>query len=515
LDSSFSHLVQAIIELVLDIRSTINHIDNDIILKVSYYTMPKNLLRFTFGLMVFQIIFWTMVPVFSHHAPPLDATEMYGWSLSFQWGFYKHPPMPAWIVSLVQLVVGKNMLSLFLCASMAISATYYCVAWLANRFLSEKEAIVALFLYALTIYCHLWSTDFNHNQIQMPFWALSLVFLVLSLDTGQKKWAIALGLCMGLNALSKYTAAFILPCALGLIFYSQYWRRNLSGLQMILASGAFLLVFLPHLYWLTQHQFMPFHYVNERFDEMKDNSNLLNMLDFLGNILLAHLILLIATGTVIRKKVFDNNLSHEDRLFIWVMGLGPIALTLLIGLFVPLYHRWATPMLPMVTIVVAMILKGRFSYLCTRRYLIIFVILQLLFGFIYIYKDRINPNQSSRGNYPAPEIAAQIYKKWQVAYPNHPFRIVSGGEWEAGYVSLFSPDKTYVYTQADSTIAPWVSEKDVEACGMVMLMPNAQELERFSHAKLQEPIRVKNKQGSSETVIEFALVPPKGECKLK
>jgi 4-amino-4-deoxy-L-arabinose transferase-like glycosyltransferase len=141
--------------------------------------MPKNLLRFTIGLMVFQMLFWTLVPMLAHHAPPLDATEMYSWSLSFQWGFYKHPPMPAWIVSIVQMLVGKNMLSLFLCASMAISASYYCVAWLANRFLSEKEAIVAVFLYALTIYCNLWSTDFNHNQIQMPFWALSLVCLVL------------------------------------------------------------------------------------------------------------------------------------------------------------------------------------------------------------------------------------------------------------------------------------------------------------------------------------------------
>ena len=477
--------------------------------------MPKNLLRFTLGLMVFQITFWTFVPMVSHHAPPLDVTEMYGWSLSFQWGFYKHPPMPVWIVWLIQSVVGKNMLSLFLCASLAISLTYYCVAWLANRFLSEKEAIVALFLYALTIYCHLWSTDFNHNQIQMPFWALSLVCLVLVLDTGSYKWAFVFGLSMGLNALSKYTAAFIVPCTLALIIYSPYWRRNLTFNQVVIASVAFLVVFAPHMYWLTQHQFMPFHYVNERFDEMKDNNHLMNIADFIGNIGLAHLVLFLASISLIRKKIVFEFFNRDSQYFIWIMGIGPVLITLLIGLFVPLYSRWVTPMLPMISIFMAVILRGRFIYLYSKKFLVLFVVLQFIFGFIYIFKDRINPNQSARGNYPAPEIAHQIYQHWHQNFPNQPFKIVSGGEWEAGYVSLFSPDKTYVYTHADSTIAPWVSEKDVRECGMVMLNPTQAQLNHFANATLQEPIRIKNSTNQIETVIEYAISPPFGDCLLK
>jgi 4-amino-4-deoxy-L-arabinose transferase-like glycosyltransferase len=477
--------------------------------------MPKNLQRFTLGLMIFQLIFWTLVPMLSHHAPPLDVTEMYGWSLTFQWGFYKHPPMPVWVVAIVQQVIGKNMLSLFICASLAISSTYYCVAWLANRFLSEKEAIVALFLYALTIYCHLWSTDFNHNQVQMPFWALSLVCLVIALDTGSNKWALALGLVMGFNALSKYTAAFIVPCALFLIIYSSYWRRNLSTKQFIIASIAFLLVFSPHIYWLTQHQFMPFHYVNERFDEMKSNNNFLNILDFVGNILLAHLVLFLAAIFLYRKKSVGVGVLKNEQIFIWTMGLGPVVITLIIGLFVPLYSRWVTPMLPMISIVIAMLLRGKIIYLYSRKYLVIFLILQILFGLTYIFKDKINPNQSSRGNYPAPEIAEQIYVKWHSLYPTKRFKIVSGGEWEAGYVSLFSPDKTYVFTQANSILAPWISDKDVQDCGMVMLNPSKEQLDHFESAKIQEPIRIINSITQVETVLEYAISPPLGDCHLK
>ena len=74
--------------------------------------MTKKLHYATWGLIVFQVIFWTFVPLFAHHAPPLDVSEMHGWAQTFQWGFYKHPPMPTWIIAASQFLVGKNMLSL-------------------------------------------------------------------------------------------------------------------------------------------------------------------------------------------------------------------------------------------------------------------------------------------------------------------------------------------------------------------------------------------------------------------
>ncbi len=484
------------------------------ILKVSYFIMSKNLQRFTFSLMVFQLVFWTLIPYLAHHAPPLDATEMYGWSLSFEWGFYKHPPMPTWLVAAVQMFVGKNMLSLFLCASLVISATYWSVAWLAGRFLSEKEAIVALFLYALTIYCHLWSTDFNHNQMQMPFWALSLVCLIKTLDAGSTKWACILGVVMGLNALSKYTAAFIVPCAIFLLLISPTWRQKLNWQMIAIASTSFFVVFGPHLYWLTQHDFMPFHYVGERFDEMKDSSRFLDLLDYLGNIALAHLCLIIAALYLLKEKRKSSAILKQDQLFIWVLGVGPVVLTIGVGIFVPLYYRWVIPMLPMVTIVAAMLLRGRLEYLYSKKSFLLFIALEIIFGAAYLYKDKINPQQSARANYPAPEIAQAVYQEWHLLYPTYPLKIVSGGEWQAGFVSLFSPDKTYVYTHADSVITPWIKESDVQDCGMVMMNPSEDQLQRFSQAKLQKPLQIYSKN-SEILEIQYAISPPQGNCQLK
>lgn len=480
--------------------------------------MPKLLLRFTWGLIIFQMIYWTLVPYIVHIAPPLDATEMYGWSLSFEWGFYKHPPMPTWIVAIVQMLVGKNILSLFLSASLAISFTYFAVAWLATQFLNEKEAIVALFLYALTIYCHLWSTDFNHNQIQMPFWALSICLLWITLEKGKTYHAFLLGVFMGLNALSKYTAALIFPCAILLLIFTKSWRVKIRWMHFLFAFIGFFLVFTPHLYWLNENDFMPFKYVSERFVELDKEKNIyLLLLEYIGNTLLAHLILVISMIYCSLKYAKDpsrtNSLERHSKnqsFLIWI-GLGPFLLSCLIGLWVALYYRWVTPMLPMITIIVVYFSKGRFAHLYKKKFFIIFIILQLLFGMVYLNKAKWNTN-SSRGNYPAMEITTEINQRWHLLYPNEPLQIVAGGEWEAGFVSLFSERLVYVFTHSDRLLAPWVTNEMVENCGMAMIAPTPKELELFPGAKLQNPIVIPQSRLHAEVIMPWAILPPKGNC---
>lgn len=484
--------------------------------------MTSRLQKFTIGLILFQILFWTLIPMVAHHAPPLDATEMYGWSLSFQWGFYKHPPMPPWVVAIVQAIVGKNMASLFLCSSLVIAGSYWCVAWLSEKFLPEKEAIVALFFYALTIYCNIWSTDFNHNQMQMPFWALSLVCLYQTLTQGSIKWTILLGLVMGLNTLSKYTSALIVPSAVLLLILSPHWRKQLNTKMVFVATLTFFIVFFPHLQWLYKHEFAPLLYVNERFDEMQDSNHFLDILDYVGNILLANSILVLFSIYVFLKWPVGHALqsghgfqSKSHQWFLWIMGLGPILISITLGLFVPLYSRWATPMLPMLPIVVGVLLRGRFQKVFHRKFFVMFCLIQVLLGLVYIYKDHLNHSRSGRGNYPAPEIATEINRAWDLKYPNKPMRIVSGGEWEAGFISLFSKQKVYVYTHADSRDAPWISEADAHKCGMVMALPSPEQLARFPDAQVQEPLRIPASKEYEQVTFSWAILPPEGECTLK
>jgi 4-amino-4-deoxy-L-arabinose transferase-like glycosyltransferase len=483
--------------------------------------MTKKLHYATWGLIVFQVIFWTFVPLFAHNAPPLDVSEMHGWAQTFQWGFYKHPPMPTWIIAASQFLVGKNMLSLFLPASLSIAGTYYCVGWLAGKFLPEKEAIVALFLYSLTIFCNLWSTDFNHNQIQMPFWAMSIVFIYLTLTTGESVFAILLGVAMGLNALSKYTAALLVPCVILLMIFSYEWRKKISFKLFFFSAIAFFLTFGGHLQWLLHNNFLPLRYVSDRFEEIHgQQSNLRALLDYLGNIFGAHLLLLLMCIFLIVKyknspKENFGLHSNKNLKFLWFIGAGPVLFSCLIGLAVPLYSRWSTPMLPMITVIVGVYLLGRFKYLYTKRVFILYLVIQCILGLAYINKDKMNKERSSRAIYPAPELAAEVYRQWHEKYPNNEFKIVAGGEWETGFVSLFSPIKTYVYTEANSDLAPWVTEKMANDCGLVMIAPSPQEIAKFPRVQMQPDIIIEKNALHSQGVLHWGLLAPLGDCSLK
>ena len=40
---------------------------------------------------------WTLVPALTHHNLPLDVIEQTAWGAEWQLGYFKHPPMAAWL----------------------------------------------------------------------------------------------------------------------------------------------------------------------------------------------------------------------------------------------------------------------------------------------------------------------------------------------------------------------------------------------------------------------------------
>ena len=47
----------------------------------------------------FHLIIWTLVPTFSNVNLPLDTIEHLAWASNLEWGFSKHPPLVAFILS--------------------------------------------------------------------------------------------------------------------------------------------------------------------------------------------------------------------------------------------------------------------------------------------------------------------------------------------------------------------------------------------------------------------------------
>ena len=53
--------------------------------------------HFFWALCGVQVFLWTLLPGLSFSNAPLDVVENIGWGREWQWGYYKHPPLQAWL----------------------------------------------------------------------------------------------------------------------------------------------------------------------------------------------------------------------------------------------------------------------------------------------------------------------------------------------------------------------------------------------------------------------------------
>ncbi|MCS6765523.1 MAG: glycosyltransferase family 39 protein [Candidatus Protistobacter heckmanni] len=503
------------------------------------------------ALLLFQLNWWTAVPLFAHHAPPLDAVEMYSWSLAPQWGYYKHPPLPVWAVAASTALFGKTLFALLAPSALAVALTYLAVWLIARRMFPARLALAGVMLGTLSLFCNLWATDFNHNVAQMPVWAWTLAafyFALTSQGKGRAWWWLLCGALLGANALAKYTAALMIPPALFLLAFDRGARRNLSTGRFLLGALGCALVFLPHLVWLVRNDWMPLHYVAERMQKLATQTSwAAGFSSFIAYLLISHLFILIAAAWLGRGAPPDaaaslSGTSAEDarrvfnRRFLVVMGLGPLVVALMFGLAgKPLHPMWSSAMLPLAGLLAVGWLEDRLGAdeatrrLWRRRCLAGWLALQLVFGASYVIKSSAFyygiSQKSARAVYPGPALARAVLDAWNARFPGKPLRYVAGPTWEGGVVSFFAGKASegslpapLALTDGDFTLTPWIAPEDVRRCGLAAVALSAADLGRLART-MGAPLEVLPTLRIAPSAPVFpteelglALLAPAGDC---
>src|SRR5262245_19600046 len=52
-----------------------------------------------------RTLVWTLLTTLMLESVPLDVVELLYWGREWQWGYHKHPPLPAWLAGLGDLLV--------------------------------------------------------------------------------------------------------------------------------------------------------------------------------------------------------------------------------------------------------------------------------------------------------------------------------------------------------------------------------------------------------------------------
>ncbi len=438
-----------------------------------------------FVLLLVYAVLWPAVAVLSHHSPPLDMIEGFVWSLHPQAGYYKHPPLPAWIIAASVAMVGKQPLALLMLGPLSILAALIALWWLARQFLDERLALVALLLTTTQFYFNVLIPEFNHNVIQIPLWALSITLFWMATRRGQLIWFFALGISLGLCALAKYSAALLYLFMLVWLWLDAESRRALSTGKVMLCMATAAAVAAPHLIWLVRHDFQPLHYAQERMSEhLSVAGRLGEMSTFIAAQLGILVVMLILTAWLMYRNrvagataepisLHDPQASRSPAAFLFAASLLPLLASLAVPLIGgrPLRDMWAMMMFTTMGLALVCWRPAMFAALCQRRWWLGWLLLQGLLLTAYagnvFYKTQVKPGLS-RANFPGPELARLIEADWQQK-TGAPLRYVVGTTWAAGNVAFYATSTPDVLINGDYRISPWADAGQLRDCGYVLL----------------------------------------------
>jgi 4-amino-4-deoxy-L-arabinose transferase-like glycosyltransferase len=191
--------------------------------------------------------------------------------------YFDHPPLVGWL-QWPAVALGGSDLALRIVPLACACAT----AWLLWRITTEwvlrhgtqadaqTAAQGVLWLWLSAPMVHLLALAMVPDSLLMPI-ALALLQVTLRLAHPRpsltaepntqypwRDWA-ALGLCLGLAGLTKYTAVLLVPGVFGVLTVSLGWRW-LRGPGPWLAAAIALLLISPVLWWNHQHGWISFAY---------------------------------------------------------------------------------------------------------------------------------------------------------------------------------------------------------------------------------------------------------------
>lgn len=200
------------------------------------------------GITLWRILAAWLMPVTQ------DEAYYFDWARHLAWGYFDHPPGVALLGLGIWLEPGSafagrvgNLIAAT--ATLLVLVSFYQNAGLA----AARDRFLALVLAVATIPGLVVGVLTTPDSVLALAWALALHEALAALQRDRRRW-LAVGVVVGLGLLGKYTMVLIGPVLLWALL-----RADPAALRTrwpYLGALAALLVFLPHLIWNAQHDWL-------------------------------------------------------------------------------------------------------------------------------------------------------------------------------------------------------------------------------------------------------------------
>jgi dolichol-phosphate mannosyltransferase len=192
--------------------------------------------------------------------------EAYYWSYSrhLDLGYLDHPPMVAWLIYISEFIFGRSEFAVRLPAFLGwLLFAYFMYRFSVNTVGNRAGKLVLLLVAVLPIYL---TTGFLMTP-DAPFyvcWAGALFFLERAAIANKVNAWYGFGICIGLGMLSKYSMGLMVMATLLFLIIDKDSRHWLRRPQPYLAFAIGAILFLPVLFWNSQHNWASFAFQGPR-----------------------------------------------------------------------------------------------------------------------------------------------------------------------------------------------------------------------------------------------------------
>jgi Dolichyl-phosphate-mannose-protein mannosyltransferase len=471
-----------------------------------------------------HFVVWTALPALLYANLPLDLIEALTYGREWQLGYDKLPPLPWWLVEILHRAFGTD--AAYYALAQAVVIVAFVAVWATARpLVGATGALIAVLIIDGMHYFQYTAVKFNHDVIQLPFWALAGYAFHAALKRGRLGHWFLLGFSFGSALWAKYFVVVLAaPYALFLIF-DRDARRALATPGPWLALVVALAIAAPHIVWLFQTDFLPFAYAEHRASEVRGwYDHILHPAVFVGSQLFFMLPsffiaapLLWHRGTPLplvgrgwgwgsRGDARSSTLATAppdpppyppptslhagsrqrgpgggrefsadafDRCIVTLLAFGPgLAMIVLIAVSGRgTFAMWGYPLWLFVGLWIVLTLRAALDRARLTHVVAHWGLVFLIFAVVFIVNYSVLPLLDHRYRavfYPGDKLATVLTQRFNDATGTK-LRYVVGSMWDGGNLAHYSPDQPEVLIDGLPRRAPWIDLADLRKYGAIVV----------------------------------------------
>ncbi len=210
------------------------------------------MLIITIAFFLFKVSFSSFVAV------SVDECYYWDWAKNPQMSYLDHPPMIGYLIALTTSFSDASAFVRLPVALLSFGVSFLLYFLSLRLFASPFAALATVLLSNLCLLFFIGGIIATPDTPLLFFWSLFMLLFLRSVRENSPALWIGAGVALGFALLSKYTAVFLLPCAMIYLVWDREYRSLFFKAGPFLMAFTAFLLFLPVLVWNVENGLVSF-----------------------------------------------------------------------------------------------------------------------------------------------------------------------------------------------------------------------------------------------------------------